>query len=136
GPVTGHLDSDVRGGAGAVEPEAAAGLERRQTQRSEADDAGAEQGSGLVVWESLGDGIDERLGGDGVLSVAAVDGIAGEGRMVAEVFPAGAAVFAGAVGGVQPGDADARAAGEAGAFGFDDADDLMAGDQRRFARGE
>ena len=56
--------------------------------------------------------------------------------MVAEVFPAGAAVFAGAVGGVQPGDADARAEWETGVYGFDCADDLMAGDQGRFARGE
>jgi len=56
--------------------------------------------------------------------------------MVAEIFFAGAAIFAGLIGFVQPGDSYASAESESSrAFAefFDDADDLMSGGHRGFA---
>src|SRR5579864_9272849 len=56
--------------------------------------------------------------------------------MVAKIFRAGAAVGAGSVGVVKPGNADARAEVEgleSRSESFHDANDLMTGDHRRFA---
>ena len=76
-----------------------------------------------------GSGIDEVGAGEGELGVAAVDGVAGEDGVVAEVFHAVGAEAAGAVGAAHPGDADAGADGEVGGGAVDDfADDLVAGD--------
>src|SRR5215470_1045266 len=77
----------------------------------------------------------EPLIGDGVLGVAAVDLIAGESCVVAEVFPAAEAVLASAVGPPQP--RDARPVSnlepvDAGSGALDRAGDLMAEDERKF----
>ena len=78
------------------------------------------------VWERVGEvGADEN-----VLGIAAVDGVAGEDGVVAEVLFGAAAEGADAVGSADPGDADAHAVGTVGGCAVDDfADDLVAGDE-------
>src|SRR5205823_3667101 len=89
-------------------------------QRAIADQPGAQQRRGLGVAEPLGHREGERRVGDGALGVAAVEGVAGERRAIAEVLAAGAAVAALPAGPAEPRDADAVAdpkPGDAGARG-------------------
>ncbi len=51
--------------------------------------------------------------GDAVVAVAAVQGVAGEARVRAQVLPAAPAIAANAAGPAEPGDADALPFGEA-----------------------
>src|SRR5207245_6691510 len=122
-----HLRQDVRGRPEAVEAElpAVAG----QPQRAEADQACAQQGGRLQVGVAGREGEAEARVGHGVLRVSAVDVIAGEARLVAEVLLAGAAVAARAVRPAQPGHADAIAdapALDVRPTRFPGSDDLMA----------
>jgi hypothetical protein len=87
-------------------------------------------GAAWVSSSAGGRGGDEVGADDGVFGVAAVDGVAGEGGVVAEVFFLATAEGAAAVGAAAPGDADASAGGEFGGGSFDDfADDLVAEDE-------
>jgi hypothetical protein len=92
------------------------------------------------VVEGVGEGVDEVGADEGVFGVASVDGVAGEGGVVAEVFFVADAEGTGAVGAADPGDtdaghtdpgdADASVWGELGDAAFDDfADDLVAEDE-------
>ena len=128
----GDLAEDVGGGAEAVEADPL-GL-ADQAQRPVADQPGAEQRRRLLVRVALRERQAEALVGDGQLGVAAVEVIAGEAGVVAEVLAAGAAVAALAVGPAEPGDADAVAGREALrplARAGDGADDLVARHQRQ-----
>ena len=92
---------------------------------------------GVGVARREGEGV--ALVGHGVFGVAAVEGIAGELRRVAEVLPAPAAVAAPAAGVAQPGHADAVADPEffdPRAHRGHGADDLVADDQGQFGLGE
>ena len=94
-------------------------------------------GATWVLSRVAGSGIDEVGADEGVLGVASVDGVAGEGGVVAEVFFVADAEGAGAVGAADPGDADAGVCGEFGGGAFDDfADDLMAEDEGLVDEGE
>ena len=124
-------DGDGLAGGGS-EPEEAytfAGLRAGDTQAAEADDAGAEERGDVGVVQRIGrigHGIGE-VADQGVLCVAAVDRVAGEDGVVAEVFFVAQTEGAGAVGAADPGDAYAytlRAIGR-GSFG-DFAYDLVA----------
>jgi hypothetical protein len=77
-----------------------------------------------------------EVGADGgEVGIAAVDGVAGEDGVVAEILQPGAAKPAIAVDAADPGDADARADGERGGSTLDHlADDLMAGNDARLQR--
>ena len=127
------LGDDVRGGAETVEPEPPALA--RHHQRAPADQARAQQRRACSASPPC---LAERKHiagvGDGLRGVAAVAGVAGEQRVVAEVFLTAAAIGAGAVG-------DSRAtarrparrdeARHARAERVDPADDLMAGNERQ-----
>ncbi len=126
-PVAEDFDGLRGGGSEAEEAYALAGLRARYAQAAEADDAGAEERGDVGVVEGGGQGEDEVGADEGVFGVAAVDGVAGEGGVVAEVFFVAEAEGAGAVDAADPGDADAGVCGEFGGGAFDDfADDLMA----------
>jgi hypothetical protein len=74
---------------------------------------------------------------DDVLRVAAVHGVAGEFRTVAEILRPGAAVLAGFIGLVKPGDADASTDGKAPrilTLLLDNPHDLVTRNHRRLAR--
>ncbi len=101
-PVARYLNGDVRGRAKPVEGETLAALDARKSQRTKSDNSGAEKRRGLIVAKGFGNRIDKLLGSDGVFGVAAVHGVAGESRMVAKIFFAGAAIFASLIGAVQP----------------------------------
>ncbi len=107
-PMPRHLNGDVGRGAKSVQAQPAAALYARKPQRPESDDARAQQRRGLEIVEAFRNRIDEALFRQGVLGVTAVHGPAGEGGIVAEIFFRRPAIFARAVGGVQPGDADPR----------------------------
>ena len=111
----------------------------RHNQRTVADEPRAQQrrrGNVVVfVWnrEAI------TLVGERVFGIAAVEVIAGEARVVAQVFVAARAVAAFAAGVAQPRHADAVADIEAfgrRAFFGDDADDFMPGNDRQLAVSE
>ncbi len=122
-----------RGGAAeAVEADTLAALDSGDAQAAEADDAGAEQRGGDDGVEAGGERIGEIGADGGELGVAAVDRVAGEDGVVAEVLHAVTAEPAIAVNAADPGDAGARADGQVCGCAFNDfADDLMAGDDAR-----
>jgi hypothetical protein len=81
------------------------------------------------VVECGGEGEGEVGADERVFGVAAVDGVAGEGGIVAEIFFVAKAEGAGAVRAADPGDADAHALRTVGRGAFDDfAYDLVAED--------
>src|SRR6185436_7365667 len=133
-PTSGYRDlaDDVGGGAEAVEPEALAFS--RQPERAVADQPGAEQRRGVVIRKAIGDREAEALVRHGALGIAAIDVIAGELRVLAQVLAARAAVTAGAVGAAEPGDAypvtGRKAVGARPRF-EDRSDDLVPEDQRQ-----
>jgi hypothetical protein len=87
----------------------------------------------VEIVEALRQRVDEVRARVGVLRVAAVQVVAGEARLVAEVLGAGPAEAAGPVGRAHPGDAHALSRAAA----LDDlADDLVAGNDRIAARRE
>jgi hypothetical protein len=124
-PVAEDFDGLRGGGSEAKEADTFAGLGSRYAQAAKANDAGAEERRDLGVvefgWERVGEvGADE-----GVFGVASVDGVAGEGGVVAEIFFVAEAEGTGAVGAADPGDAYSATFGCA----VDDfADDLVAED--------
>jgi hypothetical protein len=100
-------------------------------------DSGAEQRRGLLVRETFPKGIHEILGRDDKFSIAAVHGVTRECGVIAKIFHPREAIFASLVRAVQPGDTHARAERKTPGTlaGFcDDADNLMPGNYRRFAR--
>lgn len=110
-----------------------------QLQRTVADQARAQQRCRLGVAVSGGDGEAVALVGQHVLGVAAVEGIAGEARPVAEVLPADEAEAAGAAGAAEPRHPDAVALAEAirpFPFPLHDADDLVARHQGQLRVGQ
>jgi hypothetical protein len=112
-------------------------LRARYAEAAEADDAGAEKRSDVGVVEGVGQWVDKVGADDGVLGVASVDGVAGEGGVVAEVFFLAEAEGAGAVGAADPGDADTGVCGEFGSGAFKYlAYDLVAEDEGLVDEGE
>src|SRR5579883_2714762 len=135
--MTRDLNGDMAGRTEAVDAQTAALTDSGKAERTKTDDAGAEQGRGLIVGKTLRNGIDKILARDGVFGIAAIDGVAGEGRVIAEIFRAGTTILASAISAVQPGDSDARSFFEAASVRpifLDHADDLMAGNHGRLAR--
>ena len=111
----------------------------RQAQRPEADQAGAEQRRRLEIRVAVGNREAEALVGDRVLRVAAVERVAGEARVVAEVLAPRPAVAARAAGPAQPRHADPLARREARrrpGRRRDRADDLVAQHQRQLRLGQ
>src|SRR5262249_36720680 len=91
----------------------------------------------LRVSEAVRDGIDKVLMSRGVFGVAAIDGITGEFRSIAEVLTSADTVGATSIGLVQPWNPDARAypiARGTWAQAIDGADDLMSGNNAVFPR--
>jgi len=126
-PVAEDLDGLRGGGTEAEEADAVARLCVGDAEAAEADDSGAEERCYVGVVEGVGERVHEVGADEGVFGVAAVDGVAGEGGVVAEILFVVSAEAAGAVGAADPGDADASVWGEFGGGAFDDfADDLVA----------
>ena len=132
-----HLGNDVRGRAEAVKADflAVAG----HSQRAPADQSRAQQrrrrhiGSHVVA--AVGQPNHETGVGNDMAGIAAVARVAGKERLVAQVFPAFAAVPAMAASSAEPGNADAHAVREpsdAAADGVDPADDFVAGHDGEF----
>jgi hypothetical protein len=136
--VRGYLADDVRGRAEAVEPDAF-GVLPAKPQRAVADQPGAKERRGLQVRKPLRDRKAEALVGDRRLRIAAVDVVAGELRVHAEVLAIGAAKAARLVDPAEPRDADAlpdleplRPLTES----LDRSHDLMTGDERQLGLGQ
>ena len=133
----GDLADDVRGRAEAVKAQAFRVV--RHAQAAVADEARAKQRRGVLVRIGIGNRKAEALVRDGEPGIAAVERVAGEPGVFAEVFAAGAAVAAGAAGPAQPRNADARAGGKAGRARTvfrHAADDFVPRNERRFRRGQ
>jgi hypothetical protein len=123
-----NCDGEMRGGSETEEAYSFARLDSSDAQAAEADDAGAEQGSGVEVVQGVRKGIDEAGAGESVFGVASVDRIAGKRRSVAQIFKAFRAIGARSIDASQPGNPDSRANRQ---FPFHHlADDLMSRDQR------
>ena len=90
---------------------------------------------GKTLWNLVG----KVFWGNDVLCVTAVDAVAGECWVIAKIFGSRAAVFAGAVGVMEPGYADAGANRKfvsAGTQRFNGAYNLVAGNYGRFPQRE
>lgn len=101
-PVVEDFDGEVGGCSEAEETDAVAGLHARYAEAAKADDPGAEQRRecccGVIVRQ-----VKAEIGADyGILGITAIDGIAGEDGIVAEVFEAFAAQRAVAVDAAHP----------------------------------
>jgi hypothetical protein len=134
-----HLRGEVGRGAEAVDAEPTARRELGPAQGAVADDAGAEQRGGVFVVVGVGKPVRVGLGHHGPLRVAAVGVPPGEARVDAQVLGAAPAPSAAAASVPQPGDARPLADREpsaARAEGLDLADDLVARDGGRLARGQ
>src|SRR5580693_3513471 len=133
------LGSDVRAAAKAVDAEPTAGRHVGPQQRPVADDAGAQQRSGVLVVDRLGQLVDESLVGDARVGVTPVHVPPGERRADAQVLGAAAAPGAGPVRAAQPRHAHPGADREpasARTQRVDPADDLMADSYLRALRRE
>ena len=125
-----HFDGEVGRGTEAEEADAIARRYFSNVQAAEADDARAEQRRKVDGGRFFGERDEEIGAGDGVFGVAAVDGVASVGGVVAEILAVFAAERAGAVGSAKPGDAGAGAdvdRADAGAEFLDATDDLVPG---------
>src|SRR5258708_13762696 len=112
-----HLNCYVGCCPEAVETQAPARFDAGKPQRPETDDPGAQQRGCLLAEEGIWKRVDEIFRRDDVLGVPAIHGVTRKSRIVAKVFRAGPAVFANAIGMVQPGDPHAHAnAKSMGAF--------------------
>jgi hypothetical protein len=106
-------------------------LHSRHSQTAEADDPGAEERRGVEIVEIFRKRCNEIVASQCEFRVATVNRIAGEGRFVAEILAAQAAITAGAIGAADPRNAHASAhrklrCGSAG----DLSDDLVTRNQR------
>ena len=108
-PVSCDLDGDVGGGAEAEETEPLARHDSRELERPIADDPGAKKGRRGFVGKRFREAVEEALGRDSILRVAAVHVVAGEARLVAEVFLAPPAEEAATATKVKPGESHALA---------------------------
>jgi hypothetical protein len=132
-----HLRHDMRRGAEAVNAEAGElAFERLagKLERAIADQSGTEQRRSLGVAVTFRQFEHIARVGHRVAGIAAVDLIAGEARIVAEILLARAAIGASAVGPAEPGHTDAVADCQlrhALAERFDAADDLMPEHERQ-----
>src|SRR5579885_391734 len=136
-PVPRHLDGHVRRRAESVESEPPAALDSRKPQAAKSNNSGAQQRRGLLVLKSLGNFVHKLFGrGDG-FGIAAIRRVTGENRRIAKIFFLSAAIFASAIGFVQPRDAHSRAnrdSSRAFAVLLHHAHHLMPRDYRRFFR--
>ncbi len=126
-----HLRGQVGRRAETVDPQPAAGRQLRPAQRSEADNARAQQRRQLPVGVAGRQLVGVVGADDGVLGVAAVGVPAGVAGRRAQVLRAAPAVAASAVGLPQPGDAEAVTDGgpvDVVTERVDVADDLVPGD--------
>ena len=105
-----------------------------------ADQARTEQRRGACVRKRFGNGYAVALIRDGELGVPAVERVAGELRLDAQIFPARAAIEAFATGPAEPWDADALSDTEQALarspHASDAADDLVAQDERKLGVGQ
>src|SRR5207249_385426 len=127
-PVPRHLNRNVPRRAEAVKTQSRTTFYAREPQRPEPDDSRAKQRRGLFIGKTFGNRVDEVLGRDNEFGITAIHAVARERRAVAEILHASAAIFAGSVRSMQPGNAHARPDREslcALAPFLNDADDLV-----------
>src|SRR5580704_18692024 len=105
-PVPRHLDRHVSSRAKTIQRQASALLDSGNSQAAEANDPRAKERRRLLIFKILRNTVHKIFGRNREFSVASVNGIAGEFRMVAKIFHSVAAVFASLVGAVQPGDSN------------------------------
>ncbi len=89
------------------EAHAIARLDAGDAQAAEADNAGAQQGGGMQIVKTRGQGEHEIRSCQGKLGEPAIDRVAREGGRIAEVFESPGAVRAGSVDAADPRNAHA-----------------------------
>src|SRR5438309_12091393 len=94
-PMPRHLDRHMRGRTEAVKAKLSTRLDARKPQRPKSDDSCAQKRRSLFIRKSFRNGIGKILRRDDVLGVASMHGVTGKLRVIAKIFRARAAVFAG-----------------------------------------
>jgi hypothetical protein len=125
-----HLCCEVGAAAEAIDTKRAAGRNRRTDQSAVADDAGAQQGSHMLVVDTGRKRVSECLVDDAEICIAAITIPACEGGRDAQILVAASTESAAAIGTPEPGDADPVTQCkpvDAVTEGFDNADYLVAG---------
>jgi hypothetical protein len=124
-------DGQMRGGAEAEQSHALAGLHARHPKAAIADNARAQQRSGMQIVERGGQREYEIRTGERVFRVTSVDAVSGKGRRVAKVFQTVPAIPAASIHAAHPGDPHAGAHRQLrGGAARDFSHDLMARDER------
>src|SRR5208283_713761 len=107
----------------------------RHPQAAEADDAGAQQRRRVQVIQFLRQLEDKIAARRGKLRVTAIDGVAGEHRLIAKIFFSTPAIRTGSIHPADPGNADSRTDRQVCSCSLHDiADYLVAGDERVLSR--
>src|SRR5215471_215107 len=137
--MSSRLNQKMRGGTESVESKILPRTDRTQPIRAITNDAGTKQRRSARIRKRHGNWITKIGRSDSVLSISAVDVITGEASLRTKILEIAAAIFASAVGRVQPGNADAISVfvfTNASANSIDMPDDLMPRNHGAFVRWE
>src|SRR5437762_8190592 len=107
GSMAGKLERQMRRSTGSIEPETRVGVSAAQTIRTVADHTRAKQRSRIFVRKILGNRMRKIFANHGMLTIASIDVVSGELRVIAEILKPVAAVATNAISRVQPGNAHA-----------------------------
>src|SRR5262249_13941861 len=102
-PMERYLNADMTGGTKSVDAQCVAGLQCREPQRAKSDDPGAEQWCRSESTKRIRDRVDELLGRDDVLGVAAVNRPSGVGRIRTQILFSASTELTSPASTVQPG---------------------------------
>src|SRR5580692_632732 len=116
-------------GAKAEQPNPFARFHAGHSQAAKADDAGAQERRGVQVVEFWRKRIDKIAARHSILRIAAIDGVSGENRRIAEILQATAAVGAISIDSADPRNTYAGSCRQLGGGSIHDVTyDLVAGD--------
>src|SRR5438876_8016896 len=137
--MAGKLEHQMRRSAESIEPETRVGVSAAQTIRTIADHTRAKQRSRILVRKILGNRMRKIFANHGMLTIASIDVVSGELRVIAEILKPVAAVATNAISRVQPGNAHAISLlydSDVWADGIHNSDDLVTRNDGKFRQRE
>jgi len=130
-----NRNRQMRGCAKSEQSNPVARLNAGYSQTAKANDAGAEKRRGVQVVQFRGQFKNKVAARRGILRIAAIDGVSGEDRRIAEIFESTAAVRAISIDPANPGNTHARTERQLGRSALHNVpDDLVARNERVLAR--
>src|SRR5260370_13101805 len=136
-PMPRYLNLHVRRCTEAIKAQSRARFNAGEPQRPESNNSCTKQRRGLFIGKSLWNRIDKILRRNDIFGISAIHAVAGERRIVAKIFRAGAAIFTSPVGLMLPVNSNSRSISKPSrilTLFLYDADNLVSGNHARFAR--